>query len=110
LNNPRQIFRSASLLTATLLSACVAYPVFEQKPNEDCKLFSRELTFRTADLTAYQKNCLYRAPDCILTAAIGSATYVASAVVTASILIVGNTIYWAERSSRCDSPPSTNSN
>jgi predicted small integral membrane protein len=99
---------AAAILACTLLSSCVVVPVTVVGYDPDCRIVTHQMQLKTvqADMTI---NCATRGtnnPACLewLEAAIVTAT--GSAIVSGSIVVVGNVIYWAEERIGCYVPAS----
>ena len=87
-----------SLLFGTLLAGCVMVPVERQTYDPDCRIARREITLEPAVIGGFG-HC--HGNDCAaLLAAMGVVT-AASVVVSGSIAVVGNVLYWFEHQGRC---------
>ena len=87
------------LATPLLLSACVALPVIDYSRPIPCAMVTRELMLTVVEMRdAYR---CQRADDCLAALALGSALFMASTVVSGSVVIVGNTLHWMESNGRC---------
>lgn len=85
-------------LPAWLLAACVMVPVERQTYDPDCRLARREITLEPAVIGGFG-HCYGN--DCAaMLAAMGVVT-AASVVVSGSIAVVGNVLYWLEHQGRC---------
>ena len=84
--------------TCWLLSACIVVPRTQEVYDEGCRIHVKQITLEAAQIghfgACYNDGCL------TLLVATG-AVAVASAVVSGSIAVVGNIVYWAERQGRC---------
>ncbi|RVU45009.1 hypothetical protein [Rubrivivax rivuli] len=101
-------WRNLGLALGTgLLSACVVVPQTREVYDADCKVMKRQMTLQTAQLGGFQ-SCGDDACKALLVAA--GAVTAASAVVSGSVALVGNMIFWFERQGQCArvaSPPPT---
>lgn len=78
-----------------LLSSCCYYPKKVEFYDEDCQIESKKLVLE-ATLVNVTANC--QNEECIIALLVPS---VASAVVSGSIVIVGNIVYWLEKQGKC---------
>ena len=84
---------------AMLLCACMTVPVIDHSRPGPCPMLTRELTLTVVEMRdAYKCG---QVNDCLAVLALGSALFVASTVVSGSVVIVGNTLHWMERNGRC---------
>ena len=82
-----------------LLSACMTVPVIVHNRPLPCPMVTRELT-----LTVLEMRDAYRCrltDECLAVLALGTAVFVASTVVSGSLVIIGNTLHWMETYGRC---------
>jgi hypothetical protein len=90
--------RVLSPALALLLSACVVLPQTREVYDADCQVTRRQITLEVTQLQGFQR-CYGDACAVLLVAA--SAVTLASLVVSGSIAVVGNAVYWAERPGNC---------
>jgi hypothetical protein len=83
---------------ALLLSACVVLPQTREVYDSECQVLRRQITLEVTQLQGFQR-CYGDACAVLLVAA--SAVTLASLVVSGSIAVVGNAVYWAERPGNC---------
>ncbi|MBL0728743.1 hypothetical protein [Piscinibacter sp. HJYY11] len=87
-----------SLLLAVSLSACVVVPRTETVFDDDCKIQKRQMVLDVQQIGAFGgcngKECA------VLLVGLG-AVAAASAVISGSIAVIGNVVYWAERRGQC---------
>lgn len=81
-----------------LLQACIVVPVTTHVYDEGCKIMSKQMELETVQIVAIQ-GCTNK--DCVAVLAAASASVVASAVISGSIVVVGNVVYWFEKQGRC---------
>lgn len=85
-------------LTLASLAACVVVPRTVEVYDEACRVHVKQMTLEAAQIGrfggCYNEGCL------ALLVATG-AVAAASAVVSGSIAVVGNIVYWAEKQGRC---------
>jgi len=85
-------------LATLLLSACVVVPQTREVYDAKCKVLTKEVVLETAVVGQFV-GCQDRECAAML-AALGIVT-VATAVVSGSVAVVGNVVYWFERQGRC---------
>jgi len=93
----------STLLLFSLLSGCAVVPKFSDKEVPvNCQVFTKsvELDFISGDGDLGSVHCEGNACGAVLLLAAG--VFVASAVVSSSIYVVGNTAHWLEKTGRCD--------
>ncbi|MBE9504739.1 MAG: hypothetical protein IME96_11235 [Proteobacteria bacterium] len=90
-------YKIASLLISItfILSSCCYYPRKVEFYDEECQIESKKLVLE-ATLVNMTANC--QNEECIIALLVPG---VASAVVSGSIVIVGNVVYWLERQGKC---------
>lgn len=90
---------SAGLACAAALSACVVVPQTREVYDPECRTLTRQMTLETAVVGGF-RGCAGDGCTALLVAA--GAVTAASAVVSGSIALVGNIVYWFERQGRCN--------
>ena len=83
---------------AAALSACIVVPQTQAVYDPDCQVMTRQVTLETAVIGGFTR-CAGEGCAAML-ATLGVVT-AASVVVSGSIAIVANTVYWIERQGRC---------
>ena len=88
------------LLVALLapLAACVMVPRTEWRYDADCHVIARHMTLQPVQIASIA-GCNNNGCATMLAAA--GATAAASTVISGSIAIVGNVVYWVERQGNC---------
>ena len=98
-------FRAPSTLIAVvagaLMSACVVVPVTTEDYDADCQAITHHMELRTVQVAAINQ-CNGQGCQVVIVAALGVTA--ASAIVSGSIVVVGNMVYWAERRTGCPAP------
>lgn len=87
-----------------LLQGCVAYPevAWNRADYKRCDLITRELEFKITD-HKYKGNAQFKSLEELVSFLVATGfVFSASAVVTGSIVIAGNTIHFLEKQGRCD--------
>ena len=85
-------------LLLALLQACVVVPRTDSVYDESCKLQRRQMTLEVQQIGAFRA-CSNEGCAALLVGA--GVVVVASAVVSGSIAVVGNVVYWFEHQGRC---------
>ena len=94
------------LLTITCValsaSACIVVPQTRDVYDSDCKTTTRQVTLEAAYIGGFQR-CA--GDGCVAMLAAAGFVTAASVVVSGSIAVVGNAVYWLERRERCARTP-----
>ena len=85
-----------------LMAGCVVVPQTREVYDADCRTMTKQMTLEMAVIGGFQ-SCAGEGCLVLLTAA--GAVTAASAVVSGSIALVGNVVYWFERQGRCTRAP-----
>lgn len=83
-------------------SSCVVVPQTREVYDAECRTLTRQMTLETAVLGSFQ-SCSGEGCTAMLVAT--GAVTAATAVVSGSIALVGNIVYWFERQGRCPGRP-----
>ena len=89
---------AGSLVAALVAQGCVVVPHTRETYDPQCRVLTQQVTLETAVLGGFHA-CHGRGCEALLVTA-GVVT-AASAVVSGSIAVVGNVVYWFERQGRC---------
>jgi hypothetical protein len=91
------------LLAAIALSGCVFFPRTTPSYTGECLVVENRLTLDSVPLELNASGC--SGDDCLLVllAVYGGVT-AGSAVVSGSVVLIGNTMYWLEKKGRCNMP------
>lgn len=84
--------------TLWLLQGCVFVPVTTQKFDPECRVMNHTMELQAVQLASFS-HCSSR--ECTGQLVLMGATAAATAVVSGSIVVVGNMVYWAERQGQC---------
>ena len=87
-----------SVAAALLLSACIVVPQTQTVYDPNCQVMTRQVTLETAVVGGFTR-CVGDGCAAML-ATLGFVT-AASVVVSGSIAVVGNAVYWVERQGSC---------
>jgi hypothetical protein len=87
-----------ALLFATLGAGCVYVPRTTQVYDEDCRILAKQMTLDLQQVGGFV-GCSNQGCAALLVA-LGAVT-VASAVVSGSIVLAGNAVYWFEKRGAC---------
>ena len=94
----RVLRRILPIATMLVLQACVIVPRTQEVYDPECRVIAREMTLQPVQIAAFG-GCSNH--GCATLLVIAGATAAASAVVSGSIAIVGNVVYWLEKQGRC---------
>jgi hypothetical protein len=87
----------ASILVISFLSGC-AYPRVVDYYDEECQIMARKMVVDATKLNVLD-SCQH--DQCLMDLVLGATVAATSAVVSGSIVYVGNVIYWKERNKKC---------
>ena len=94
--------RAVCWAAAALLAGCIVLPQTETVYDPDCKMHTRQVTLQAAYLGGFQ-SCAGEGCAAML-ATMGIVT-AASVVVSGSIALIGNVVYFMELQARCQRRP-----
>jgi hypothetical protein len=100
MRSPRTLLAIATTVAAA--GGCVFVPVTKETYDPDCQVVHRHMELQVVQV-AMINNCADK--TCQAVAISMAAVTAVSAIVSGSIVIVGNTGYWAERQASCLAPP-----
>ncbi len=91
---------SAMLICFLFIQACAFYPtVVPAKHDGECDLYFKELKMEMGETKIHCQGGGNTAATCFILATVVAG---GSAVVSGSIVLVGNTFHWLEKQGRCD--------
>ena len=93
------LLRIALLLLPAILQACVFIPRTREIYDADCRIFSRQAVLEHAEILSLG-TC--RNANCVGILAIAGVVTATTAVISGSIVVAGNTVYWLEKQGRCN--------
>lgn len=93
---------TATAVATTLLAACVVVPATTTRYDAACETTSRRVTLEPVQVGVFF-GCQSR--DCAALLVAAGVAALASAVVSGSIAVVGNVVYWLEEQGQCQGPP-----
>jgi len=93
--------RALPLLAALALSACIVVPQTHTVYDAACQTHTRQVTLEAAYIGGFH-SCAGDA--CLAMMATAGLVSAASVVVSGSIAVVGNVVYWLELQGRCMKP------
>lgn len=98
--------RLALAAACLLLQACVMVPRTNYSYDAECRVVARQMTLEPVQVAGIA-GCSNS--GCAHLLVLAGATAAASTVVSGSIVIVGNIVYWLEKQGRCQraAPPSS---
>lgn len=88
----------AALALAALLSGCVYLPRTVEVYDEDCRIQARQMVLELHQVAVFG-GCVNE--GCVAMLVTFGAVTAASAVVSGSIVVAGNAVYWFEKRGRC---------
>jgi hypothetical protein len=91
--------RAATCSLLILLQGCVVVPRTREVYDSECRTLTHQMTLEAAVLGGFQ-SC--SGDGCVAMLAAMGAVTAASAVVSGSIALVGNVVYWFERQGQCN--------
>lgn len=96
-------------LLALLLSGCVYTPQLVTRYDEDCDIEFRQLALTIQQMQAINPGTSCSGKECLALLTAQILLVPASAIVSGSIVLVGNTVFWMQKEGRClvDPPPSS---
>ena len=94
--------RSLALLIAPLLQSCIVVPRTVEVYDPECRVVARHMDLQAVQI-GYIAGCSNDGCAVLIVAA--AATVTASAIISGSIVVIGNTVYWFEKQGRCNPRP-----
>jgi hypothetical protein len=91
--------RACALALPLLLVGCVVVPRTVESYDAHCRMVARRMTLDAMQV-ATLGGC--NNEGCAVLLAAAGVTAAASAIVSGSIAVIGNAVYWLERQGRCD--------
>jgi hypothetical protein len=85
-----------------LLAACIVVPSTRESYDPQCRIMKREMTLEVAQ-AGQLRSC--GGNECAAMMAAAGIVTAASAVVSGSIALVGNGLFWLERQGKCAAEP-----
>jgi hypothetical protein len=93
---------AAAAVACTLTTGCVVLPVTVEGYDAECRVVTRHMELQAVQIGAIER-CSNQACGGLVIVAAGLAA--ASAVVSGSVVVIGNMAYWAERTASCQRAP-----
>lgn len=93
------ITKSACLLAALLLSACVYYPTTD-KQYQNCTLVTKKLELDYTKMHFHPRAC--NEEECMAQLAVVAAVPATTFIVSGSIVVIGNALHWMEKEGTCE--------
>ena len=91
-------------VVAFALAGCVVVPQTQQVYDPACGVATKQITLEVAVLPGFH-SC--SGDGCVALMVTAGVVTVASAVISGSVAVIGNVLYWAERRAGCPRPPGT---
>lgn len=90
------------ILFSLLLTGCAVIPKYaKQTSPESCDLYTKELELEVLNHSDTVGLAHCSGSSCGAALAVSAGVFVSSVVVSGSIYLVGNTLHWLEKESRC---------
>lgn len=94
----------AMLLAVSFLSGCVFYPKKIEYDDPECNIRTKRMELAVLELNG-GSGCGSSSGDVEVCLAVYLGTAAASAIVSGSLVIIGNSIFWLERQGKCLNKP-----
>ena len=97
----RDIFSHSAIfaiVVPALLQACIYLPKTKEVYDVDCRITSKHMELQPVQIAAIA-HCGHN--DCVAILAAAAATAATSAIISGSIVVVGNMVYWFEKQGQC---------
>jgi len=88
-----------AIIASALLQACVYVPVTKEVYDTDCRIAAKQMELQPVQIAAIH-GC--HSDGCVAILAAVTATAAASAIISGSIVVVGNVVYWFEKQGQCN--------
>jgi hypothetical protein len=95
------IRRGVAAAALLALSACIVVPRTDHVYDEDCQIYVKRMTLEAQQI-GYFGAC--HSDGCAVMLVAVGAVAAASVVVSGSIVVIGNAVYWAEKQDKCIRP------
>jgi hypothetical protein len=95
----RSTLLALTLTVGVLASGCVVAPVTTESFDPDCRVVVHHMELQ--NVVAFQ---LRGCQDSSCQLAVLASVYAASAVISGSIVLIGNVVYWGEHQVKCPPP------
>jgi hypothetical protein len=99
---PIYLRRLLSWLCAALLPSCIVVPRTIEVYDPECQVVARHMDLQSVQI-GYISGCSNEGCAVLIVAA--AATVTATAIISGSIVVIGNTVYWFEKQGRCNPRP-----
>ncbi|MFM7506775.1 MAG: hypothetical protein ACKO3M_09505 [Rubrivivax sp.] len=100
----RRIRLLPAVMLAVSLGGCVVVPQTQHVFDPACGVATKQITLEVAVLPGFHR-C--SGDGCVALMVTAGVVTVASAVISGSVAVIGNVLYWAERQAGCPRPPGT---
>lgn len=99
---PIRLRRILPWLCAALLPSCIVVPRTIEVYDPECQVVARHMDLQAVQI-GYISRCSNEGCATLIVAA--AATVTATAIISGSIVVIGNTVYWFEKQGRCNPRP-----
>lgn len=87
-----------AIIASALLQACIYVPVTKEVYDTDCRVASKHMELEPVQIAAIN-HCSH--DQCVAILAAATVTATASAIISGSIVVAGNVVYWLEKQGQC---------
>ena len=91
----------AILAAGLLASGCVILPVTTESYDPDCRFVTHHMALKAVEVDRI-RNCSSNGCGAVILLGLGVAA--ATTIVSGSVVVVGNVVYWAEHRVNCPAP------
>jgi hypothetical protein len=95
----RPLTLPASIMPLLMLMACVFVPTSKPVYDRDCRVTSKEFELQPVVLQGMQ-HCHHE--ECAAMLVVAGAVAATSAVISGSVVVLGNVAYWLEKQGQCN--------
>jgi hypothetical protein len=99
---PARLRRGLAWLLIPLLPSCIVVPRTVEVYDPECRIVARHMDLEAVQI-GYIAGCSNEGCATLIVAA--AATVTATAIISGSIVVIGNTVYWFEKRGRCNPLP-----
>ena len=90
------------LVIISQIGACAVYPSLDTEAETTCDVFTRQLTLDMTDVDISVCGNVNNGSGILICLGVSGAFFVTSAVVSGSVVVVGNTVNFLEQQGRCE--------
>lgn len=98
-------FVAIAAVAAFELGGCAVSPRTVQTYDAECQTYQRSATLTARPLQGLDGSCMRQPGLCVPMLVTAGVVTAATTVISGSVVIVGNVVYWLERQAGCKTPP-----